>query len=63
MEGVVSPFDHRYVSPALEVRSTESPGQKLVGPEAVIVGALGGVKRLIVSAAEDGLRQVVASVT
>ncbi len=49
--------------PALDVRSTESPGQKLVAPETVTVGASGGVKRLTVSSDEESLRQVVASVT
>ena len=63
MDWLVSPVDHSHVSPALDVRSTESPGQKLVGPEAVIVGASGGVKRLTVVSAEGGLRQVLASLT
>ena len=44
---VVWPFDQSQVSPALAVRSTESPGQKSTGPEAVMVGAGCGVLKVI----------------
>jgi len=62
MDGVVSPLDQRYVVPKLEVRSTESPGQKSTAPEVVMVGAPGGVLIVTSVTADNGLRQVVASV-
>ena len=43
---MVSAFDHSQVVPGVDSRSTLSPGQKSVGPEAVIVGADGGVLRV-----------------
>ena len=41
MPGVVAPVDHKYVAPALDVRVTLPPAQKVKGPPAVIVGAAG----------------------
>ena len=41
MEAVVAPFDHKYEFPALEVKVTDPPAQKVVGPPGVIVGAAG----------------------
>ena len=38
---VVAPFDQRYELPALEVRVTLLPWQKVVAPLGVIVGAAG----------------------
>jgi hypothetical protein len=38
---VVAPEDHRYEDPELEVNVTLPPGQKVVGPPAVIVGVAG----------------------
>jgi hypothetical protein len=60
---VVSPVDHNQLLPADEVRSTESPGQRSVGPEGVMVGAAGGVLTLVMAGVEGVLMQVVASVT
>ena len=41
MPCVVSKFDHRQEEPALEVKVTLSPAQKVVGPPAVMVGVAG----------------------
>ncbi|MNX74433.1 hypothetical protein D3C86_1058730 [compost metagenome] len=41
MEAVVAPLDQRYVVPALAVKVTEPPAQKVNGPPAVMVGAAG----------------------
>jgi hypothetical protein len=41
MLDVVAPVDHKYVVPALEVKVTLPPVQKVVGPPAVIVGVPG----------------------
>jgi hypothetical protein len=38
---LVSPFDHKYESEGLDVRSKLSPSQKLTGPDAVITGCAG----------------------
>jgi hypothetical protein len=38
---VVAPVDHRYVDAKLEVSVTLPPVQKVVAPEAVIVGVAG----------------------
>jgi hypothetical protein len=40
---VVAPFDHRYDAAALDVSVTLLPGQKVVGPFALIVGVTGVV--------------------
>ena len=39
--GVVAPVDHKYEEPALDVKVTLPPTQKVVGPPAVIVGVEG----------------------
>ena len=41
MDCVVSPVDHRFPLEADEVRVTEPPSQKVVGPPAVMVGTVG----------------------
>jgi hypothetical protein len=41
MAGVVSPVDHKYDEPALDVKFTFSPSQKVVGPSAMMVGVAG----------------------
>jgi hypothetical protein len=38
---VVAPVDHRYDDPAEEVSVTLPPSQKVVGPDALIVGVTG----------------------
>jgi hypothetical protein len=38
---VVAPVDHKYVKPALDVKVTLLPAQKVVGPPAVMVGVAG----------------------
>lgn len=58
----VSPLDHSQESAGLASRSTLSPGQRSVAPEAVIVGVAGGVLRLTLVSAEAGLQQPLASV-
>ena len=55
MEAVVAPFDHKYEFPALEVKVTDPPAQKVVGPPGVIVGAAGGVFTVTVVPALTGL--------
>ena len=40
-EGVVAPFDQRYVEPVLAVSVTLPPAQNVVGPDAVIVADTG----------------------
>ncbi len=52
---VVAPVDHKYVTPALEVRVTLPPVQKVVGPPAVIVGCAGTGFTVTVLAAEGML--------
>ena len=37
----VSPVDHKYVVPGLDVKVTLPPLQKVFGPEAVMVGVAG----------------------
>ena len=39
MDCVVAPFDHRFPEAADEVNTTLSPAQKVVAPDALIVGA------------------------
>jgi hypothetical protein len=41
MEAVVAPFDHKYDVPADEVKVTEPPAQKVIGPPALMVGCEG----------------------
>lgn len=48
MEAVVAPFDQRYDVPADELKVTELPAQKVVGPPAEIVGVAGGVPTVTV---------------
>ena len=38
---VVAPVDHKYPTPELDVSVTLPPEQKVVGPEAVMVGVAG----------------------
>ena len=52
MDCVVAPFDHKYEFPALEVRVTDPPVQKVVEPPAVIVGAEGGDEIVTVTGEE-----------
>lgn len=62
MVPVISAVDQRYSVPLEELRDTESFSQTSVLPPAIITGA-GGTGWMTASvAAEDGLRQVVASV-
>ena len=49
---VVAPVDHKYVDPALDVNVTLPPVQKVNGPPAVIVGAVGIVLTVTVVAAD-----------
>ena len=41
IEGVVTPFDHKYEFAVLAVSVTLPPSQNVVGPPAVIVGVAG----------------------
>jgi hypothetical protein len=50
---VVAPVDQIYVVPALEVRVTLPPAQKVVGPLAVIVGAGGTGGGLLIGTGTD----------
>ena len=52
---VVAPVDHKYVVPALDVSVTLPPAQKVVGPEAVIVGAAGKLLTVTITGSEAGL--------
>ena len=56
-------MDQSHVSPALELRSIESPGHIPTGPAGVIVGADGGVLIVTMVARDESLRQLLASVT
>ena len=60
---VVSPVDHKYVVPALDVRVTLPPAQNVSGPPAVMVGVAGSALTVTVVAAEAALRQPAALVT
>ena len=60
---VVAPFDHRYKVPALEVRVTLPPAQKVSGPPAVIVGVAGAALTVTPVAAEGALWHPAALVT
>ena len=62
--GVLSPVDQRKIDSAeFAVRSTLSPSQKLVAPEAVIEGAAGRALIVMVVAVEGRLVQVFPSLT
>ena len=52
---VVAPVDHSQVEPALEVSVTLPPAQKVVAPEAVIVGAAGRAFTVTTTGSEAGL--------
>jgi hypothetical protein len=52
---VVAPVDHKYVVPALEVRVTLPPVQKVSGPPAVMVGVDGKAFTTTTVAADDAL--------
>lgn len=60
---VVAPVDHRYPELTLDVRVTLPPAQKVVTPEAVIVGVAGMGLTVTVVAREAGLRQAYEFVT
>ena len=55
MDCVVAPLDHRYALAALAVSVTMPPAQKVVGPDAVIVGAAGVGFTVTVVAADGAL--------
>ena len=59
-ESLIEASLHRYVSPLVETRITESPSQKLKGPEAVIVGI--GVAQTLTESATDVAEQPFPSV-
>jgi hypothetical protein len=59
----VAPVDHKYVVPALEVKVTLPPAQKVVGPPAVIVGVVGKAFTVTTVAAEAKLWHPAAFVT
>lgn len=63
MDGVVCPFDQRYVPPGEEVNVTESPKQNVVGPLAVMVGGAGIVLMVTVTGALVELHPFVVTVT
>ena len=63
MLAVVAPLDHKYEDPALDVNVTLPPGQKVVGPPAVIVGAAGMALTVTTVAAETALWHPAAFVT
>jgi hypothetical protein len=63
MLAVVAPDDHKYDDPALDVRVTLPPAQKVNGPPAVIVGAAGTALTVTVVEAEAGEVQPAAFVT
>ena len=52
---VVAPFDHRYVEPALDVKVTLPPAQKVVGPPDVMVGVNGKALAVTKVAADAAL--------
>jgi len=51
IDGVVAPFDHRYVKPEGAVSVTLPPAQNVVGPLGVIVGVEGFALTVTVVAA------------
>ena len=61
IEGVVAPFDQRYEDPALAVNVTEPPAQKVVGPDALIVGA--GSAFTVIVVGDEAALQPLALVT
>ena len=63
MLAVVAPVDQRYDAPALEVRVTLPPVQKVRGPLAVIVGIPGTAFTVTVVAEEAAEVQPAAFVT
>jgi hypothetical protein len=63
MLDVVAPVDHKYVVPALEVKVTLPPAQKVVGPPAVIVGVAGRLFTVTTVASDVALWQPLALVT
>jgi hypothetical protein len=60
---VVAAFDHKYVVPALEVKVTLPPVQKVVGPPALIVGVAGKAFTVTTVAVEEALWHPAAFVT
>lgn len=60
---VVAPVDHRYTELTLDVSVTLPPAQRVVAPEAVIVGVAGTGLTVIVVGSEAGLRQLNEFVT
>ena len=53
--GVVAPVDHKYEEPALDVKVTLPPAQKVVGPPALIVGVAGNAFTVMAVAADEAL--------
>lgn len=56
MLGVVAPVDHEFPELTLDVSVTLPPAQKVIGPEAVIVGVAGMGLTFTVVASEAGLK-------
>ena len=53
--GVVAPVDHKYEEPALDVKVTLPPAQKVVGPPALIVGVAGNGFTVTAVVADEAL--------
>lgn len=60
---VIAPVDHRYPELTLDVSVTLPPAQRVVVPEAMIVGVVGMGFTVTVVAREGGLRQLNEFVT
>ena len=60
---VVAPVDHNHVVPILDVRVTLPPVHKVIGPEAVIVGAAGRGFTVTTTGSDKGLSQPSVFVT
>ena len=63
IDWVVTPVDHKYELPVLEVKVTLPPAQKVVDPLAVIVGVAGAGFTVTVVPALAALEQPEAFVT
>ena len=62
MDCVVAPFDQVFPVADEEVRVTEPPAQKVVGPPAVIVGAAGSGFTVTVVAADAEVQPLAETV-
>ena len=60
---VVAPVDHSQVAPALDVSVTFPPAQKVVVPEAVMVGVAGNGFTVTVTGSDKGLSHPLELVT